>query len=250
MKRNSTPKLNSGRRSQCGQALVEGTVMLSVMTTVLAMLFLLVLNTYFISESNVKLQFAASHAAKRISDAKWWLGMERPDYHQESAESDAKLALDNELHALGLPSASNFTASYSSVMLRQKSVTIVRIDFDVDGLQLCSGLCFSGAAKLHGNGIASDADHAVTPHGRALILAEDPNTGVRHGIRVPVYNATNGNDTPAHPTFLNAGISAGKYPVANLSIQCNTAGSRIARFINPAPNQTVQTRNLVWNVSR
>ena len=225
--------------------------MLSVMTMVLALLFLLILNTYFISENNVKLQFAASHAARRISNAKWWLGMERPDYNARLAEKDAKQALDNELHALGLSSASNFTASYSNVMLRRKKITIVRIDFDVDGLQLCRGLCFDGASTLHGNGIASDADHAVTPHGRALILADDPSTGARHGIRVPVYNATNGDSTAAHPTYLRAGVSAGKYPVANLTVQCNTAGSKIARFMDLGPNQTVQTtRNYVWNVNR
>ena len=180
--------------------------------------------------------------------------MQRPEYNERLAEEDAKQSLNNELKALGLNAASNFKVSYTrNVMLREKQTTIARVDFDMDNLQNAKGAIFLPGFRLHASGVASDAEHAVTRHGQALLLVKDPNDpnlNNQRGIRVPVYNATIGQSTPAHPTWMVAGPSIGPTPAAHLVLNCSSAGSMIQKA-KQVGNKTLITQGPInWGPSR
>jgi hypothetical protein len=236
-------------RSTKGQALVEGASMLVVMTIVIALLLLGLLNTYILGAYNLKMQPIAASAARRVAACKWWLGMIRPEYNQREAEIDAEQALNGELKSVGLPEANNVKFSYSTVMLRKKLTTIVRVDFDVNKVKIAQGLFFPSFITLHASGVSSDAEHAVTRHGQATIHAQDPSDPAsQRAIRVPVYNATVGLNRAAHPRWLRADRGTGTYPVAYLRLDCDSEGSRINKQgTNPATNRTEVTDEAIWD---
>ena len=180
--------------------------------------------------------------------------MQRPEYNERLAEQDAEQALNTELKALGLNTASNFRVAYTrNVMLREKQITIARVDFDMENLQNAKGAIFLPGFRLHACGVASDAEHAVTRHGQALLLVKDPNDpnlNNQRGIRVPVYNATIGLSTPAHPSWLVAGPSIGPTPTAHLVLNCSSAGSKIQKAKQVGNNTVITQGPLNWGSSR
>lgn len=231
-------------RSNRGQALVEGVAMLAVLITVVTLLLLLTINTYVVGSYNVKLQSAASNAARNIVAQKWWMGMERPEYRESEATADALRTLNTELAAMGLPAAKNFKPTFTrEIMLREKAITLVRVDFNVT-LGGGKGCILPVAIPLHISSISSDAEYAVTTHGRALIMA-GPKGSPQTGIRVPVYNATIGKQTPAFAPMLTAGETPGESPTAHLVLYCNSAGSAAQKHKDIAPNTTVPTSALI-----
>lgn len=215
-------------RSSYGQALAEGAAIMVIMVPLVALLILFLINSYFISTHNIKIQSIASSAARMAVSEKWWLGMTRTDY-STAGEDNARQAIYSQLGFLGLTCKAPPVFTYKhDVMLRLKNITVVRVDFDVTP-KLAKGFFFPSFLTLHASGVSSDAEHAVTRHGQIFLEAIDPATGQGIGIRVPAYNATVGMNTSAHPLWLRAGRSAGKFPVAYLQIQANTDGSVINR---------------------
>lgn len=231
-------------RSNKGQVIVESAAMFAVLITAVVLLILLAINTYVVGSYNVRLQAAASNAARNIVAQKWWMGMERPEYNEADATADALNTLNLELEAMGLPHAEGFKPTFTrEIMLREKAITLVRVDFNVT-LGGKSGCILPTSVPLHISSISSDAEYAVTTHGRALILC-GPKGGPQTGIRVPVYNATIGKQTPAHPTMLVAGNTPGESPTAHLVLYCNSAGSTIQKHKDIAQNVTVPSGELV-----
>jgi hypothetical protein len=242
-KLHATPWACRQNRQAHGQALTEGAAMLVVMVPIVALLILFLLNTYFVTTYNLKVQAIAFRAARQLSADKWWLGMQRTDY-SKAAEDNARETINAELGLLGLRCKSPAVFAYrSGVMLRKKDTTIVRVDFDVDGLKAVKGFFFTPGMTLHASGISSDAEHAVTRHGQVLLQAVDPVSGQGIGIRIPAYNATVGNSKFAHPTWLRAGRSAGTYPVAYLRVKAKMEGCLINKkqdFATPDGNVVTQ----------
>lgn len=202
--------------------------MLVIMVPLVALLIIFLLNVYYLSTFNIKIQSVAQVGASMAVADKWWLGMTRTDF-SVAAEQNARDAIYGQLAVLGLTCKAPPVFTYNrDVMLRKKETTIVRVDFDVQP-KLGPGVFFPSWVTLHARGVSSDAEHAVTRHGQIFFEAIDPVTRQGVGIRIPAYNATVGRETPAHPQWLHAGRSAGKYPVAYLRIQGNTDGSHFVR---------------------
>jgi hypothetical protein len=236
-------------RASRGQAIVEGTAMLVVLTSVVAVLIACIVSTYVIGMYNLRLQAIAADGARQVAAYKWWLGMERPEYDQAAAEHDAQEAINGQLQALGMPLGSNWKFAYSQVLLRKKETTVVRLDFDVRGVRIGPGLFFPGLLTLHASGVSSDAEHAVTRHGQVTFHAEDPgNPNRQRAVRIPVYNATIGDSTPAHPEWLRAGPSAvGDYPTAYIRLECKTNGSALNKQqLNAMGNAAEITDRYPW----
>lgn len=248
--RKSGNKASKPVRTDRGQALVEGTVMLGVMIVFVVLLLLVLINTYQLSNYNYRLQAIATEAARKVSADKWWLGMERPEYNYTQSCREAEEIAKEELVKNGLVSQSAdispFTWSTSFAQLRGKRVTIVKVAFNLNKAKIISGGFFPSAVKLQASGIASDAEHAVTKHGVALIHADD-GAGNQTAIRVPVYNATIGNNTPAHSGWMNAGDAAvGDAPHAYLRMECSSAGSTLQRMSTDRPNSFKLYNRAPW----
>lgn len=215
---------NLVKRPRTGQAIAEGAAIFVVMAMVAAFLLFCLINTYLICAYNMRLQTVAAEGARRIVAQKWWLGMQRPEYNLEQAKRDAERTVNLELKAMGLPQASNFSYKSSTVFLRKKLTTVLRMDFDVSGLKIAQGLFFPPFLTLHASGVSSDAEHAVTRHGQGFIVVEN-SAGIQRGIRMPIYNATIGQNTAAHDRWLKASDEAiGDYPSAYLRVQCDSDG--------------------------
>lgn len=211
-----------------GAAIAEGAAILVIMVPLVAFLIVFLLDVYYLSTFNIKIQSVAQSGARMAVADKWWLGMTRTDF-SVAAEQNARDAIYGQLAVLGLTCKAPPVFTYNrGVMLRKKDTTIVRVDFDVQP-KLGHGVLFPSWVTLHARGVSSDAEHAVTKHGQIFFEAIDPNSHQGVGIRIPAYNATVGRETPAHPLWLHAGRSAGKYPVAYLRIQGNTDGSTFIR---------------------
>ncbi len=225
--------------------MVEGSAMLVVMVPIVVLLILCLLNTYFVTTYNLQVQAIAAGAARQVMSDKWWLGMTRTDY-SVAAEANAADTIREKLAVLGLKLKGEPRFTYSDprfAMLRKKDITIVRVEFDVDGVKIAKGSFFVPGLTLHGCGVSSDAEHCVTRHGQALLQFRDPQNGWGVGIRVPAYNATIGRSTPAHPDWLRCGKSSGDYPVAYLRVKCPTTGSTLNRSEDVRmPDGTVDTR--------
>lgn len=209
-------------RSQRGQLIIGGTAMMVLMSMIFFGLLLVLLNTAAISNNSSKLQGIASEAAGLIAAKKWFLGMERKEWDQVKAESEAQESVTKSLAAIGLPPPSQFRVKFIRGTVRDTQVVVTKVSFNVSGLQIVSGGILGNVVpSIHISGLATDSEHAVTKHAMALILAVDPsNPRIRRGIRVPIYNATNGQGQPLNGTVLKAGRSAGSFPEAMLNLNC------------------------------
>lgn len=221
--------------------------MIAAMTLLVMLLLFGLLQTYYLGNYNLKLQYAASTAARRVCANKWWLGVERPDWEadQPQAEAAATQAINAELAGMGLSKVSKVTFTYSNSLLRRKEITLARVEFDVDVLKMPRAGFLPGKITLHAIGVSSDAEHAITKHGQAFMHVTDPNTKMERGIRIPAYNATVGEETPAHPTWLNAGKAVPNYPLAYLQLKCKTDGSELTKQ-KEVGNQAQITDRASW----
>lgn len=193
-----------------------------VMSMIFFGLLLVLLNTAAIANNSSKIQGIASEAAGLIAAKKWFLGMERKEWNKEQARKEAEESVTKSLAAIGLPPPSKFDVKFMNGTVRNTSIVVTRVSFDVSGLQIVSGGILGNVVpSLHISGTATDSEHAVTKHAMALILAVDPsNPRIRRGIRVPIYNATNGQGQPLNGSVLKAGRSAGSFPEAMLNLNC------------------------------
>lgn len=239
-------------RSTRGGVIVEGAAMLTVMVPVLVLLILCLINTYFVTSYNLKLQAIAASGAREVMANRWWLGMTRTDY-SNAAEQNTSYHIDEQLRAIGLKLKGHPTYTYTlpgQVKLRRKAITVVRVDFEVDGLKIAKGGFMVPGMSLHATGVSSDSEHAVTRNGQAFIAFRDPETQFGVGIRVPIYNATNGHGQPAQQHLLRMGRSAGTYPVAYLRVEVPHAGhiTRVEDITDAANNVTTTEtgRQFAW----
>lgn len=228
-----------GIRSIAGQAIVEAGVMLCAMVVIFVMLLFVVAESYISANQNYCALRLATNAARRIVAAKWWLGMEDPTYVEPVAGTNsndptsttARQELNAELKAMGMSSAKNFRVSIQEIWLQKKRTTIAKVEFDLDGRVPLLG----SKVTLHPVGIASDAEHAITPHGYSLLHAVDRSGMNQHGLRIPVYNVTIGNDMNADISaspenqWFRAGTLANPYPTAYLRLKCSSTGSELSR---------------------
>lgn len=208
-------------RQQFGQAMIEFSAITTVMTLLIVLLAALLVNTYFFSNLSYRVQDVACEGARLVGANKWWLGIQRREYNELSAREQAMSAVNAELEKMGLPRASNVHFDKQTILLQRKDTTITRLDFDVTGVKTIAGI-FPAPVTIHASGIYSDAEHALTKHGQVLLHFVDPSDPSKTcGVRVPVYNATVGKDTAAHPTWMVAGNEAvGQYPMAYLRMEC------------------------------
>lgn len=72
-------KQNRKNRTQGGQAILEGTAMLCVITMISVLLIMLGVNVYSIMLHDFKLQLIAYEAARADTESHYWLGMKRTD---------------------------------------------------------------------------------------------------------------------------------------------------------------------------
>lgn len=211
--------------------------MLGAMIVTFVLLLLFLVQVYVSANQNYRLLHLASSSAKRIVDAKWWLGMQDPDYvvpiegtnGSDATTVSAREELDAELKAMGLGKSKNFRVSLKKIWLQKKVTTIVRVEFDVD----IAMSIFKYVVKFHPTGVASDAEHAVTAHGYTLLhVVDGPN---ERGLRIPVYNVTIGQNTNADTSssldnkWFRAGNFTGPVPTAYLRLECPSNGSLLKR---------------------
>src|SRR4051812_22173293 len=97
----SGSKRQASQRRTRGQAIAESAAIMVVMVPVVALLVLLLLNTYFVATYNIKLQSIALNGARLVFADQWWLGMTRTDY-SKAAEDNARQAINGQLAILGL----------------------------------------------------------------------------------------------------------------------------------------------------
>ncbi len=219
-------KHNRKQRKASGSALIGGIAMMTMLTLLVVGMLLLVVNTGVLGNSNNRLQSIASDAARQIGSKRWWLGMERKEWvsdqsFQAQAKEEAELAVTAALAELGLPPPSNFKVAYKAGTVRSVPITIVEVSFDVSRVGICSAGVLPNVIPMHVSAVSSDSEHAIDKQGMALLLFVDPaNPGVKRGIRVPIYNATNGNAQSMDPELVRAGVSTGNVVEAYLRLNC------------------------------
>lgn len=211
------------RRLAKGQALLSGTMMIALVVAIVVPLLALLLNLQILGNQHDSMQKLAGEAASQIAAQRWWLGMERKDFKPEEATQKAFAALNCELAELGYPRARNFTVQFDQATAGVNEIGIVQVGFDVNGLPLAGAGILPSVTTLHVNGVSSDSEHSITRHGQILIHVCGPD-GQERGVRIPCYNATNGNGSAVSggPT---TGNSVGQDPHGYMQILCKNSGS-------------------------
>lgn len=243
------------QRSSSGQAIAEGAVGLGLITVSAAFLLLFMVQTYGSTNQNYRLLQLASSAAERITAAKWWMGMQDPNFEApkpDGSDGPSRVARDElnaRLAALHMGECKNFAVTTKQIWLQKKLTTIVRVDFDVNASVPLLGV----PVKLHATGLASDAEHAITSHGYALVHAVGsvhPNSPTgESGLRIPVYNCTVGHNTAAHPNWMKCGTFTGTVPTAYLRLEVPSYGQLSRRILDKTstdPNALERTDLYPW----
>jgi hypothetical protein len=221
--------MSSKIRKNHGHTIVEGAAMIPLLVFFSIALAFFVLNAGIVGTYNYRLNAIASEAARQMNAGRWWLGMERTGFKVEEAKNDVRRLLVAEVNAMGWEGASlhpdDIEITTEQKMAGDRPLNIVRVTFRVDGLRIQSAGVFPQTISLSAAGISSDAEYHVPRHAMAVLHVVDPRTGAtQRAIRVPIYNATIGNDTPAHPKHLHAGPSIGTFPVVTMNIYAKTTG--------------------------
>ena len=254
-KRTAKARRNSSRTGK-GQAFVEGTVMLAVLIGFVAVTLFLIANTSLMSSYNYKINAVAAEGAKQYVAGMWWLGMKRPFFQTDLAKLDVDQLAKAEIAQMGLRNAQvvgQVHVTTHTKMVKDKEITIVKVDFDVKGLEILTAGVFPREVTMHASGIATDAEYAVEKHGMALLHTVypdplNPQVNIERAVRVPVYNATVGFNTPASndPRWLRAGDSIGESPVVEMTLYCPSSGN-LEMQRTPAENSTEILERKPWN---
>ncbi|MBY0552335.1 MAG: hypothetical protein K2W95_33960 [Candidatus Obscuribacterales bacterium] len=278
-------KINARRtsqnRHQHGQASLECVAVIFVMTMLVVGALLLLVNTSLLGSYNYRLNAIAADGARQFTAGMWFLGMKRRNFDlngsvaashgaparlSEGAIGDVRTLITEEVKAMGWTQAtvSNLKVEPHTETVAGHEVTIVKVDFDVSNIEILSGGILPTTVTLHATAISSDAQYAVDRHGMALLhtVYPDPlNPGVmiERAIRVPVYNATIGQNTPASkdPRWLQAGDSIGQSPTVEIALSCANGGELARERTNPSGTGTqvlerrrwdpINPRNARWN---
>lgn len=258
-------------RSQRGQAAIEGTAIIFVMTMLVVGVLLLLVNTSLMGSYNYRLNAIASDGARQFTAGMWFLGMKRPNFDlngsvaaahgaskrlSEGAIGDVKVLITEEIKAMGWAKAtvSNLKIEPKTELVAGHEVTIVQVDFDVNNLEVLAGGLFPSTVTLHASGISSDAQYAVDRHGMALLHTVypdplNPQVMIERAIRVPIYNATIGQNTPASrdPKWLQAGDSIGNSPTVEIALSCANGGELARERTNASGTGTQVLERRRWD---
>lgn len=196
-----------------GAAIVGGVALMTVISALGAGLIFILANMSALSSEHQQLQSIGQEAARQIAASKYWLGMERPEYVASDEEFKAKQSVNAELSALGLPPCRGWKVSYNRAFVRDIETSVVCVDFDVLGIKIATGSAVPEFVSLHVSAVSSDSEHASRRHGSALMLFVDED-GTQRGIRVPIYNSSNGNNESVDSDLIKAGPSVGNFPNA------------------------------------
>jgi hypothetical protein len=235
----SSQRRGHAYRSRKGQAIAAGSGFLVLISMLAAGLLLCLANFAILGNYNERLQGVANEIAERAANEEYRLGVEREyDPDTISAVGSGFIAdrkhLDAELKLMGVQPGTvyNYHVESSDATVRDIPVKLYTVSFDVFGLPICGGVLPS-VIPLHVVGSSSNySEHVRERHGSALILFTDPDpkyANRQRGVRVPIYNATLGRNTPADPTHLHIGPMVGQPPEAYLRVQCNSVDG----FVNP-----------------
>lgn len=224
-------------REASGQSIVEGTAFMVMLTMLATGMIIFMLNLARLSSYNYRLQVIASEAAKQVIANAYWMEMTRsgftlrggatnPSSSSVDIGENCAYLVNKELKMLGLPEASNFRIESRNEKVLGNDIMVVNVDFEVSGLTLESAGLFKPIISLHAHGVATSAQYRVSPHGICLIHCVDDSVKppIERAIRVPVYNATIGSDTPADNSYLRAGDSIGQTACAGVTIYCENDG--------------------------
>jgi hypothetical protein len=250
-------------RSAQAQAILEGACILPILILFSVLLCFLLLNTSIVGSYNYRLNAIATEGARQYCAGRWWAGMERfqgtdeeSNFDEEGAKNDVKTLIAEEVKAMGYADAvvSNLQLTPRKALFDGQDYTIMAVSFDVSGLPVFSGGFFPSKISLHASGIASDAEHATAKHGQALIHVVDPEDSTKQrGVRVPVLNATIGNNLPADPSqtdaWLKAGQTLGTPPIVTMNIYCENFGLLSMQGTDKEGN-TIETKTRDWDPLR
>lgn len=261
----------SQARNQHGQATLEGTAIIFVMTMLVVGALLLLVNTSLLGSYNYRLNAIAADGARQFTAGMWFLGMERRNFDLDGsvaaahgaserlsrgAKGDVEILINEEIKAMGWRNAKvfNFNVVPHTDTVAGHEVTIVKVDFDVSGIEMLSGGILPTTATLHATAISSDAQYAVDRHGMALLHTVYPDplipgAMIERAIRVPVYNATVGQNTPASqdPRWLQAGNSIGQSPTVEIALSCANGGELARERTNPSGTGTQVLERRRWD---
>lgn len=219
-------------RTASGQAILSGTALLLLLSTLTVGLLLALADMSILGNYNERLQAAASDIAERAAAEGYHYGVERrydPVALQSSQSGfrNDRAYLDAELSAMGVDPrlVSNYTVVSQDAKVRDLPVKMYIVSFDVWGIPICGGV-LPAVLPLHVRATSTNySEQAEQSHGCALLLVVDPRRPeIQRGLRVPIYNATLGRNTPADPSFLHAGAMIGEPPEAYLRLNCDNVG--------------------------
>ena len=246
----------AGARRPVGQSMVEGACIIPVMILVVVFLAVLLINMSIIGTYNYRLNAIASEAARQYMAGKWWLGMERTWFNETGARGDMTELITEEVKFLELDGAKveNLHFSHHESRVDGEPVSMISVEFDVTGLKTMSYGLFPSKIKLHASGIASDAEYAQSKHGMALVHAVDPaDPNKQRAFRVPILNATIGQDKPADPSttdpWLHAGSTLGTPPIVTINVYVKNDGE-LSMQETGADGNTRVTETRAWNPLR
>ena len=203
------------------------------MAIMAALLLLLIANTSVLGSYSYKLNAVAAEGARQYTAGIWWLGMKRPNFNEQKAAVDVYILVTKLIESMGLQNAKveNLQVIPRHKMVMGRDITVVEVSFDASGLELVAGGLFPKVVRLHASGVSSDAEFAIPKHGMALLHSVypdplNPQVNIERAIRVPIYNATVGKNTPASsdPSIMHAGDSVDRFPQLTINLICPNSG--------------------------
>lgn len=192
-------KPSGKRRAAKGQALIESTVGLIMITGLAVMLIMFGVNIYNVMNYKTRLELVATEAAKVYEGNTYFLGMKRADASKApSIAGDIADALCSEL---GLPELS------SPPTFEEKSTPDGSASYTVCTIQATMGLpytqkIFPSFVNLTAKGVSTAGGMAVHPPAVVNFEAKSTTTGRKIGCQLPAYalftdgNAPLGNCSP------------------------------------------------------
>lgn len=196
---------NSIRRNKNGQAIIEGTVALVLITAAVVAGTLLIIGSGLAVYYKAKISYAAGVGAKHGAQGKRWLGATRPNYSNSKLNTEVTNAVNACLMGMGLPAAKagHITATETTI----NNIQGLQVTVQEDGLGIISGGLLPSTISLSETAFyAYDNDRPLGVLGLTLgatgAVPGYPN-GIGQGLYIPVYGAgsyTGGQNMSGYPS--------------------------------------------------
>lgn len=196
-------KANAGkRRNNKGQALIESTVGLCLLTGAFVLMVSFGVNAYTVYQNNAALRSVALETAKVIQSRRYWLGRPRPDYGDVSEETRRQQFIDvaNTLcERVKIPHISSDDFKYA--IEPGESVDYITVYLTLRDVQLpFAGGAFPSVIATSAYGAAAQPHD--DPYAVMNIDAFLPgSTSTKLGVQIPVYGYFTGYGS--NPVALN-----------------------------------------------